>query len=116
MPLFLARHGERLDYDQLKKGIVWSHTAERPWDPPLTQTGEKQGSLLGGGACQCYHTRVSRRVWGPSMFEAAPMRRSRTRPRGTVNPKISRSLVASGCREPGRSARCIYAKTTINTT
>ena len=50
MPLFLARHGERLDYDQLKKGVVWANDAARPWDPPLTPAGEEQGALLGSGA------------------------------------------------------------------
>ena len=42
MPLFLARHGERLDYDQLKKGVVWVNDAARPWDPPLTPAGEER--------------------------------------------------------------------------
>ena len=47
MALFLARHGQRHDYEQKRQGVNWTATAERPWDPPLTAHGEEQGALLG---------------------------------------------------------------------
>ena len=50
MALFLARHGQRHDYEQKRQGVNWTATAERPWDPPLTAHGEEQGALLGTGA------------------------------------------------------------------
>ena len=52
MAIFLARHGQRHDYEQKKQGINWTATAERPWDPPLTTHGEQQGALLGAGAAE----------------------------------------------------------------
>ena len=45
MAVFLARHGERHDYELKKQGVNWTSTAERPWDPPLTANGERQGEL-----------------------------------------------------------------------
>ena len=50
MAIFLARHGQRHDYEQKEHGVNWTATAERPWDPPLTPIGEQQGTLLGAGA------------------------------------------------------------------
>ena len=41
--VFIIRHGERLDnvdYD-------WVRTAERPYDPPLTEDGVKEASEAG---------------------------------------------------------------------
>lgn len=46
--VIVARHGERLDYylrDKPKSNFVT--TAERPWDPPLTERGRLQGRALG---------------------------------------------------------------------
>ena len=47
--LCLARHGERLDYVSQKRGDQpsWFSTAERSWDPPLTERGVQQGASLG---------------------------------------------------------------------
>lgn len=47
--LCLARHGARLDYALKAEGSNWCETAERPWDPPLTEQGQAQGTLLGEG-------------------------------------------------------------------
>eukprot|EP00884_Botryococcus_braunii_P021324 jgi/Botrbrau1/7876/Bobra.9_2s0052.1 len=41
--IFLARHGERVDYVDYH----WVDTAERPDDPPLTERGLRQASQLG---------------------------------------------------------------------
>ena len=46
--VIVARHGERLDYylrDKPPHNFVT--TAERPWDPPLTERGRLQGRALG---------------------------------------------------------------------
>lgn len=42
-----ARHGERQDYASLVAGENWVKTAVRPWDPPLSDLGWKQGAALG---------------------------------------------------------------------
>lgn len=42
-----ARHGEREDYAKIMKGENWVQDAERPWDPPLSSLGWKQGAALG---------------------------------------------------------------------
>jgi broad specificity phosphatase PhoE len=43
----LARHGERLDYVCRDSGENWVSTAERPFDPPLTNHGMEQAVFLG---------------------------------------------------------------------
>lgn len=49
----VARHGERLDYyyhyntDESMNGFNWLATAERPFDPPLTDHGKEQAKTLG---------------------------------------------------------------------
>jgi broad specificity phosphatase PhoE len=45
--LIAARHGERKDYEMLAKGENWIKGADRPWDPPLSSLGWKQGAALG---------------------------------------------------------------------
>lgn len=41
--LFVIRHGMRIDHEE--KG--WGKTAERPFDPPLSETGEMQARQTG---------------------------------------------------------------------
>ena len=41
--IFVARHGERVDYQWRERGDNWQSQAERPWDTPLTAAGHKQG-------------------------------------------------------------------------
>ena len=48
-----ARHGERQDYLCLMRGENWVPTSDRPWDPPLTDLGWKQGAALGERIKQC---------------------------------------------------------------
>ena len=48
-----ARHGERQDYASLAKGENWIKTADRPWDPPLSELGWNQGAALGDCLKQC---------------------------------------------------------------
>lgn len=48
-----ARHGERQDYLCLMKGENWVSTSDRPWDPPLSDLGWKQGAALGERINQC---------------------------------------------------------------
>jgi broad specificity phosphatase PhoE len=43
----VARHGERLDYILRDAGKNWVATAERPYDPPLSDHGHGQGATLG---------------------------------------------------------------------
>lgn len=43
----VVRHGERLDYVMRDAGQNWIPTAERPWDPPLTERGHQQANALG---------------------------------------------------------------------
>jgi broad specificity phosphatase PhoE len=43
----VARHAERLDYVSRDSGGNWVSTAERPYDPPLTNHGIKQALFLG---------------------------------------------------------------------
>ena len=43
MPLFVARHAARVDYAERDGGGNWTAKAERPWDPPLTAEGARQG-------------------------------------------------------------------------
>ena len=49
MPLFVARHAARVDYAERDAGSNWTAKAERPWDPPLTAEGARQGLALGAG-------------------------------------------------------------------
>ena len=49
MPLFVARHAARVDYAERDAGNNWTAKAERPWDPPLTAEGTRQGLALGAG-------------------------------------------------------------------
>ena len=41
--LFIVRHGERLD----NVDYSWVDTAERPYDPPITQTGVAEAKSAG---------------------------------------------------------------------
>lgn len=41
--MFIIRHGERLD----NVDWTWVRTAERPYDPPLTEDGEEEASSAG---------------------------------------------------------------------
>ena len=41
--MFIIRHGERLD----NVDHTWEWTAERPYDPPLTEDGEEEASSAG---------------------------------------------------------------------
>jgi broad specificity phosphatase PhoE len=50
-----SRHAERQDYASLALGLNWVKTAERPWDPPLTELGWKQGNAMG----ECIKTYLS---------------------------------------------------------
>jgi len=43
MALVVLRHGERTDYVEPS----WVSSAQRPWDPPLTDTGREQAWLAG---------------------------------------------------------------------
>ena len=43
MAVYLARHGERIDFVEKS----WVDSAARPFDPPLTARGVLQGSALG---------------------------------------------------------------------
>jgi len=45
--IIVARHAERQDYAMLKDKENWLETADRPWDPPLSDLGWKQGAALG---------------------------------------------------------------------
>ena len=45
--IFVARHGERVDYQWRERGDNWQSQSERPWDTPLTEAGHKQGAALG---------------------------------------------------------------------
>lgn len=45
--VIVARHGERHDYNCILAGTNWVATAERPWDPPLSEYGHEQGRQLG---------------------------------------------------------------------
>ncbi|KAL1515902.1 hypothetical protein AB1Y20_002516 [Prymnesium parvum] len=49
MAVCVIRHGEREDYACLARGVNWValHADARPWDPPLTPTGVRQGHALG---------------------------------------------------------------------
>jgi broad specificity phosphatase PhoE len=42
----VVRHGERLDYVMRDNGQNWIPTADRPWDPPLTEQGHEQANAL----------------------------------------------------------------------
>ena len=53
--LYVIRHGERLDnvdYD-------WKRTAERPYDPPLTDTGVEEAATA---ARERFHDKVKLRA------------------------------------------------------
>lgn len=50
--VFVARHGEREDYQWTHRGESWQAQAERPWDTPLTAAGHQQGRALGIGVAQ----------------------------------------------------------------
>lgn len=41
--VFVMRHGDRLDDADHK----WIHTAPRPWDPPLTESGKRRARKVG---------------------------------------------------------------------
>ena len=43
----VARHGERQDYVERDAGGNWVQSAQRPWDPPLSDHGLEQGYELG---------------------------------------------------------------------
>jgi broad specificity phosphatase PhoE len=43
----VIRHGERLDWNMRDRGENWIPTADRPWDPPLTDQGREQANALG---------------------------------------------------------------------
>ena len=45
--VIVARHGERLDYIRRDAGDPWTPTAEKPYDPPLTDHGTAQALRLG---------------------------------------------------------------------
>lgn len=45
--IFVARHGERLDYVWRARGENWQQQAERPWDTPLSEPGVRQGAAMG---------------------------------------------------------------------
>jgi len=45
--LVVTRHAERFDYSERDKGNNWVSTAERPFDPPLSETGISQSLLCG---------------------------------------------------------------------
>ena len=45
--VIIFRHGERHDYEERNAGRNFTATADRPFDPPLTLNGCKQGSLCG---------------------------------------------------------------------
>lgn len=47
MAVVVARHAERHDYNCILSGTNWVATAERPWDPPLSDKGHEQGRKLG---------------------------------------------------------------------
>ena len=49
MPLCLARHGAREDYEWKQQGKNWQEGRDRGWDPPLTSEGVRQGECLGAG-------------------------------------------------------------------
>lgn len=51
--LIVARHGERIDYAMMNKGKNWLEYADRPWDPPLSALGWKQGTSLGICVKEC---------------------------------------------------------------
>lgn len=46
-PVFLCRHGERVDYAAKAAGKNWQTTAARPWDTPLTSAGWRQAAAAG---------------------------------------------------------------------
>ena len=45
--VFVARHGERLDYEWRDRDTNWQAQAKKPWDTPLTKAGHLQGAALG---------------------------------------------------------------------
>ena len=45
--VMVMRHGERQDYFDKDRGINWTATAERPFDPPLTTGGIGQAKKAG---------------------------------------------------------------------
>lgn len=45
--VIVARHGERLDYVMRDRGENWIASADRPWDPPLSDHGMEQARKLG---------------------------------------------------------------------
>eukprot|EP00040_Diaphanoeca_grandis_P039984 m.260856 g.260856 ORF g.260856 m.260856 type:complete len:300 (+) comp40768_c0_seq1:27-926(+) len=45
--VFIARHGERVDYQWHFRGENWQAQAERPWDSPMTAGGMLQAEALG---------------------------------------------------------------------
>jgi broad specificity phosphatase PhoE len=52
--VIVVRHGERLDYIMKANGQNWIElpTTDRPWDPPLTETGIEQAKRLGSALFQ----------------------------------------------------------------
>jgi len=50
--VFIARHGEREDYEWISRGVSWQAQASRPWDTPLTKAGHQQGAALGNGIAE----------------------------------------------------------------
>jgi len=45
--VFIARHGERVDYQWAAADKNWQAQAERPWDSPMTDGGILQAKALG---------------------------------------------------------------------
>lgn len=43
----VGRHGERLDYQLRDSGINWVATADKPFDPPLTEYGKEKAFTMG---------------------------------------------------------------------
>lgn len=50
----MARHGERQDYVDKAAGKNWIPTTNKPWDPPLSDTGKEQSRKMG----QAIHTMI----------------------------------------------------------
>lgn len=104
--IFVARHGERVDYRWKATGRNWTAQADRPWDSPLTPGGWAQGTALGESInehCARLSLAPVRVVIASPLVRCVQTAAAAAGPLGVKRVAIDPSLVESMCEDWYRS-------------